>query len=80
MLEKAFDKFKNTNGIITQAFFMIDSHSYIKSDFWGLLGNYDNIHDNQVEWYEKEIKRINSENNKTIKAIQGDVNGGLHCN
>lgn len=62
-------KIKNTNGIITQAFFMIDSHSYIKSDFWGLLGNYDNIHDNQVEWYKSQIEKMNKENLQTIEKM-----------
>ncbi len=70
---------KNSNGIITQAIVLIDSQAYIKDNIIdSIKGTYDNIHPNQVEWYEAEIKRMNSENNKTIKSIQGDVNGGLH--
>lgn len=62
-------KVKNTNGIITQAFVMIDSNSYIKTDFWGLLGKYDNIHDNQVEWYKSEIEKMNKENLQAIEKM-----------
>lgn len=68
---------KNTKGIITQAFVMMDSHSYTDGDYFGLFWKYDNIHQNQVDWYKKEIQRMNAENNKVIKAIQGDLNGGL---
>lgn len=62
-------KVKNTNGIITQAFIMIDSHSYIKTDFWGLMGQYDNIHDNQVEWYKAQIEKMNKENLQAIEKM-----------
>ena len=69
---------KNSDGIITQAFVMIDSQAYVKNDIiTSIRGHYDNIHDNQVEWYEAEIKRMNKENAEAIKAIQGDENGGL---
>ncbi len=69
---------KNSDGIITQGLVMIDSQAYVKNDIiTSIRGDYDNIHDNQVEWYEKEIKRMNKENAEAIKAIQGDENGGL---
>ncbi len=54
---------KNSKGIITQAMVMIDSLSYVDDTIiTSIKGTYDNIHDNQVEWYESEIKRMNSEN------------------
>ncbi|MBO5065406.1 MAG: metallophosphoesterase [Clostridia bacterium] len=70
---------KNSKGIITQAIILIDSQAYVENTLIdSIKGNYDNIHPNQVEWYEAEIKRMNAENSKAIKAIQGDdVNGGL---
>ena len=69
---------KNSDGIITQAFVMLDSQAYVKNDIiTSILGNYDNIHDNQVDWYEAEIKRMNEENAGVIRSIQGDENGGL---
>ncbi len=69
---------KNSDGIITQAFVMIDSQAYVKNDIiTSILGHYDNIHENQVEWYEAEIKRMNKENAEAIRKLQGDENGGL---
>lgn len=69
---------KNSKGIITQAIVLIDSQAYIKDNIIeSIKGTYDNIHVNQVEWYESEIKRMNDENSNKIKAIQGDKNGGL---
>lgn len=69
---------KNSKGIITQAMVLIDSQAYVKDTLIdSIKGTYDNIHPNQVEWYETEIKRMNAENSKVIKSIQGDVNGGL---
>ena len=69
---------KNSKGIITQAIVLIDSQAYIKDNIIeSIKGTYDNIHVNQVDWYESEIKRMNDENSNKIKAIQGDKNGGL---
>lgn len=69
---------KNSQGIITQAMVLIDSQAYVNdSIIESIKGTYDNIHPNQVEWYEAEVKRMNEENTKAIKAIQGDENGGL---
>ena len=54
---------KNSDGIITQAFVLIDSQAYIKDNIIeSIKGTYDNVHPNQVEWYEKEIKRMDAEN------------------
>ena len=64
---------KNSKGIITQGLVMIDSLSYVDDRMitsW--KGTYDNIHDNQVEWYEAEIKRMNAEN-KAIDKKAGVV-------
>lgn len=57
---------KNSKGLITQAIILIDSQAYIKDNniIESLKGTYDNIHPNQVEWYESEILRMNAENQK----------------
>ena len=58
---------KNSRGIITQAMVMIDSQAYVDDTIiTSIKGTYDNIHDNQVEWYESEIKRMNAENKKIV--------------
>ena len=48
---------KNTDGIITQSLYTFDTHSYVDGDYLGLFWKYDNIHDNQVEWYKNNVKK-----------------------
>lgn len=61
-------KVKNTEGLITQAMVLIDSQAYVKDNLIeSIKGTYDNIHANQIEWYESEIKRMNAENEKINK-------------
>ena len=64
---------KNSQGIITQALILIDSQAYIKDNIIeSIKGTYDNIHENQVKWYEDEIGRMNGEN-KAIDENAGTV-------
>lgn len=51
-----------SNGVITRSLFTVDSHSYVDGDYLGLLWKYDNIHENQIEWYSKIIKDNQSHN------------------
>ena len=59
---------RNSDGLITQALVMIDSLDYVDdSIITSIKGIYDNIHPNQIQWYEDEIKRMDAYN-KTIDA------------
>jgi predicted MPP superfamily phosphohydrolase len=67
---------KNSEGIITQALILIDSQAYVKDNIIeSIKGTYDNIHENQVKWYETEINRMNGENKaiddkaETVKSL-----------
>nr|MDD5838152.1 metallophosphoesterase [Eubacteriales bacterium] len=63
-------KVKDTAGKITQAFFMIDSHSYTDGDYFGALWKYDCIHENQIQWYENQILSLTEQNNgETPKSL-----------
>ena len=53
---------KDEIGQITQSLFMLDSHSYLDNDVFGVLWNYDCIHKNQVDWYEKTLDAITQQN------------------
>lgn len=55
-------KIVNSEGKITRALFAIDSHSYIDGDIFGIQWKYDNIHENQIEWYKNSITAMNKEN------------------
>ncbi len=59
-------KIKNSKGEITQAIFTMDSNSYSPD------GGYDNIHENQIEWYKNTCLKLNEENKEF-----GDVNSLL---
>ena len=61
---------KNSEGLITQALILIDSQAYVKDNIIeSIKGTYDNVHENQVQWYETEINRMNEEN----KAVSEDA-------
>lgn len=49
---------KNTKGKNTQSLVMLDSHSYTDNDYFGLLWKYDNLHQNQIDWYKSEIQKL----------------------
>lgn len=65
-------KVKNSKGIVTQALVTLDSHSYTNGDALGVLWKYDNIHQDQVDWFVKGMKKIDAEN-KNIDATAKDV-------
>lgn len=57
-------KVKNSDGIVKNAYFMFDSHSYTDGDIFGIEWKYDSIHENQIEWYKNTVLKIDSENKK----------------
>ncbi len=59
---------KNSQGIITQSIFTIDSNAYTGDGLIEMLAwEYDNIHEDQVQWY-KETVQNNNEYNKNLIA------------
>lgn len=60
---------KNTDGIITRSYIIMDSHSYTSSDKWGFNNTYDNIHPNQIAWYKSTVRELSAQNQKTIASI-----------
>lgn len=55
-------KVKNSNGLVKNAFFMLDSHDYIDGDILGIQWKYDNIHENQIQWYKDAVLSIDAQN------------------
>ncbi len=62
-------KVKGTDGIVKNAFFLIDSHDYTDGDVLGIMWKYDNIHENQIAWYKENVLAIDAAN----KAIDPDA-------
>ena len=60
---------KNSVGYITQSLIMMDSNSYTDEDPLGLRWIYDNIHADQIEWYENTIKSLNEYNKNLLDSI-----------
>lgn len=59
---------KNSDGIITQSFYTFDTHSYVDGDYLGIGWKYDNIHNNQVDWYKNNVKKYNEHNIELINS------------
>ncbi len=55
-------KVKNSDGIVKNAYFMLDSHAYTDGDYLGIFWKYDNIHENQIEWYKENVTAIDNAN------------------
>lgn len=53
---------ENSAGKLIEAIMLLDSHSYTGGDYFGIFWKYDNIHENQVEWYKENILAIQKEN------------------
>ena len=63
-------KVKNSDGVVTQAFIVLDSHSYTDGDYFGIRWLYDNLHENQIEWYRAQIEKLNAENRLAVDMIE----------
>lgn len=68
---------KNSDGIITQSLYLFDSHSYVDGDIFGILWKYDNIHENQVQWYKDNVNALNAQNNALLKEMGKEENSDI---
>lgn len=55
-------KVKNSQGLVKNAYFMLDSHSYTDGDYLGLFWKYDNLKESQIKWYEENVNAIDKAN------------------
>ena len=60
---------KNSDGIITESLFLLDSHSYTDGDFLGIQWKYDNIHQNQIDWYKNQSIKFSEQNKAVISTL-----------
>lgn len=68
---------KNSRDIITQSLYIFDSHSYVDGDVLGLMWKYDNIHENQVQWYKDTVKALNDRNNGIFRKLGEEENSDI---
>ena len=60
---------QNKLGIITHTFVLVDSNMYTDGDILGMAWKYDNIHQDQIDWYKAEINRLNTLNKERYNAL-----------
>ena len=62
---------KNSDGIITQSLFAIDSHAYTGTGLIDIIKmDYDHIHDNQIAWYKANMENISKHNASVIENME----------
>ena len=59
----------NSDGVITRSLITLDSHSYIDGDVLGIRWLYDNIHENQINWYKNVVLDLAKRNQDASKAL-----------
>ena len=65
---------RNSEGLITQSLIMIDTNSDTDEDPLGIKWIYDNIHEDQIDWYRATIESHNAHNTSlgstdTVKSL-----------
>lgn len=63
---------KNSKGLITESFYMIDTHAYTDDDPLGLKWDYDYVKDDQIEWYRECVEGFAAENAAIYETL-GEV-------
>ena len=62
---------KNSQGIITQSIFTIDSNAYTgESLIETIAWEYDNIHEDQIAWYKSTVEKNNEYNKNLIETLE----------
>lgn len=60
---------RNSKGLITKTFVMMDTNAYTDEDPLGLGWVYDNIHQDQIDWYKNTINGLNDYNRSILEAM-----------
>lgn len=67
---------KSTSGLVRNSFITLDSNAYLDSDPLGLNWVYDNIHQDEIAWYESVVDLYTAEN-QAIDPLSGTVQSML---
>lgn len=63
-------------GRIRHSLYLMDTHDYVGDQLINILGNYDGLHENQIEWYRGEVARMNAIN--AALGYEGTVPSSLY--
>ena len=61
---------RNSAGLVTKSLIMMDTNAYEWWDPIGILWDYDNIHEDQIEWYKATIKGLNEYNKSVLDTLE----------
>ncbi len=64
---------KNSSGLITKSLIMMDTNAYTDEDPLGINWIYDNIHEDQIEWYRGVIEKYSAYNQSRL--INMEISG-----
>ena len=60
---------KNSKGLITKSIIMMDTNAYTDEDPLGINWIYDNIHEDQIQWYRGVIGKYNKYNTDLLATL-----------
>ncbi len=60
---------KNSQGLVTKSLIMMDTNSYTDEDPLGIFWIYDNIHEDQIDWYREVVEYWSSYNSTVLASI-----------
>ncbi len=63
----------NSDKIITRSLILIDSNAYKEDHIAVLRASYDNIHENQIEWYKETVRELNEKNEQTMSTLNAAI-------
>ena len=63
----------NSDKIITRSLILLDSHAYAEGHIPVIHSEYDNIHENQIEWYKKTVRDLNEKNEQTMSTLNAAI-------
>ncbi len=53
---------RNSDNLISQAIFFLDSNMYLDDDPLGIKWHYDHVHQDQIDWYAAEVDKLSAHN------------------
>lgn len=60
---------RNSDGLVTKSIIVMDSNDYTEESFLGFDWVYDNIHQDQIEWYRGIVNRYSDYNKSVLSTL-----------
>ena len=63
---------KNSLGLIRKSIIVLDTNAYATKKYTGTSSGYDNIHEDQIAWYESTVLSLKTKNQETYDNLSPD--------